>query len=176
MNLIKRFLIGKGYFQNSKELVFIQTGGVRGMGQVTKLVTAREDSLPYVLLDSDKAGNDYAKQLKSDRYKGEEERILQVADFLGDQEFEIEDLIPSELLIRLVDRKYRGERYFEDCYKKGEPNIVQIEAWAKENSINLENNSWKAEIAKEVYNKFDMRTVNEELVEVWKNLFDKLLS
>jgi predicted ATPase len=176
LNMIKRYLMGKGYIQNSKELVFIQTGGVRGMGQVTKLVTARDDVLPYVLLDSDKAGNDYAKQLKSDRYKDEKDKVLQVADFLGDQEFEIEDLISPEVIVRMVDRKYRGDRYFEDCYKKGEPIVDQIEAWTKDNGITLENNSWKVEIAKEVYNRFDMKMVNDELEEVWKILFDKLLS
>lgn len=178
LSMIKRFLMGEGYIKKSKEIVFIQTGGVRGMGPVTKLVTAREDSLPYVLLDSDKPGNDYAKQLKSGRYKDEQEKVLQVGDFLDDKMYEIEDLLPAYEIISLIDRRYRGNRYFDEYYKEGEPVVDQIEAWARDNNVVLGKNSWKVEIAKDAANRFDkfMREVNDHLVEAWKKMFDRLLS
>ena len=61
LSLIKRYLIGKGKLQYSKEIVFIPTGGVKGMGPVSKLVSSRDDKLPFVLLDSDKTGKAYFK-------------------------------------------------------------------------------------------------------------------
>lgn len=175
LSLIKRFLIGKGELRNTKEIVFIPTGGVRGMGPVTKLVSSREDSLPYVLLDSDSVGKDYQKQLTKGRYRDEKDKVLGVADFLGEKEYEIEDLIPANSLISIIDRQYRSEQYFEDFYKVGEPIVDQIEAWAKKNSIDL-GDGWKVEIARNVQNRFDkvMESVPEEMVMNWKKLFEKL--
>ncbi len=175
LSLIKRYLIGKGELRNTKEIVFIPTGGVRGMGPVTKLVSSREDSLPYVLLDSDSVGKDYQKQLTKGRYRDEKDKVLGVADFLGEKEYEIEDLIPASSLISIIDRQYRSDQYFEDFYKVGEPIVDQIEAWAKKNSIDL-GDGWKVEIARNVQNRFDkvMESVPEEMVMNWKKLFEKL--
>jgi predicted ATP-dependent endonuclease of OLD family len=175
LSLIKRYLIGKGELRNTKEIVFIPTGGVRGMGPVTKLVSSREDSLPYVLLDSDSVGKDYQKQLTKGRYRDEKDKVLGVADFLGEKEYEIEDLIPASSLISIIDRQYRSDQYFEDFYKVGEPMVDQIEAWAKKNSIDL-GDGWKVEITRNVQNRFDkvMESVPEDMVMNWKKLFEKL--
>lgn len=175
LSLIKRYLIGKGELRNTKEIVFIPTGGVRGMGPVTKLVSSRDDSLPFVLLDSDSVGKDYQKQLTKGRYRDEKDKVLGVADFLGEKEFEIEDLLPASSLISIIDRQYRSDQYFEDYYKKGEPIVDQIESWAKTNSIELEN-GWKVEIARIAQNRFDkvMESIPKEMEENWKKLFDKL--
>lgn len=175
LSLIKRYLVGKGLLRNTKEIVFIPTGGVRGMGPVTKLVSSRDDSLPFVLLDSDNVGRDYQKQLTKGRYRDEKEKVLGVADFLGDKEYEIEDFIPASSLITIIDRQYRSDQYFEDFYKKGEPIVDQIEAWAKKNAIQLED-GWKVEIARIAQNRFDkiMEEIPVEMEENWKKLFEKL--
>jgi predicted ATP-dependent endonuclease of OLD family len=119
LNLIKRYLVGTGDLKNSKEIVFIPAGGVKGMGPLTKLISSRDDSLPYVLLDSDKAGKEYQKQLKTGRYRDAKDKVLEVAQFLSEGEFEIEDLIPSSSIIPIIDRQYRCDQYFEDFYQKG---------------------------------------------------------
>lgn len=173
LSMIKRYLMGKGHIKNNKELVFIPTGGVKGIGPVTKLVSSREDELPLVLLDSDNRGNDYAKQLKKERFKDQPNKVLQVNDFLKREgRFEIEDLIPSKALIPLIDRAYRSDNFFDDYFKKDQPIVDQIESWAKENSITLED-GWKVELARTAQNRFDktMDEVTEELEETWKNLF-----
>ena len=121
LNLIKRYLVGTGDLKNSKEIVFIPAGGVKGMGPLTKLISSRDDSLPYVLLDSDKAGKEYQKQLKTGRYRDAKDKVLEVAQFLSEGEFEIEDLIPSSSIIPIIDRQYRCDQYFEDFYQKGLP-------------------------------------------------------
>ena len=175
LNLIKRKLIGNGDLKNSKEIVFIPTGGVRGMGPVTKLVTSRDESLPYVLLDSDNFGKDYQKQLKKGRYRDEKEKVLGVGDFLGEKEYEIEDLLPSAAIVTIIDRRYRTEQSFEDVFKAGEPIVDQIKTWAKTNSVELED-GWKVEIARASLNRFDkvMESVPEELYKSWIKLFDSL--
>lgn len=177
LSLIKRYLIGKGELRNTKEIVFIPTGGVRGMGPVTKLVSSRDDSLPFVLLDSDNVGKDYQKQLTKGRYRDEKEKVLGVADFLGNKEYEIEDFIPASSLISIIDRQYRSDQYFEDFYKIGEPIVDQIEEWAKKNGIQLED-GWKVEIARIAQNRFDkiMESIPEEMEENWKKFFNKITS
>ena len=87
--------------------------------------------MPYVLLDSDKAGKEYQKQLKTGRYRDAKDKVLEVAQFLSEGEFEIEDLIPSSSIIPIIDRQYRCDQYFEDFYQKGLPIVNQIEDWAK---------------------------------------------
>lgn len=175
LSLIKRYLISKGELRNTKELVFIPTGGLRGMTPVTKLISAREDSLPYVILDSDKLGREFREKLINDRYQNEKEKVIGIGDFLGDKEYEIEDLFPSSSLIYILDKKYRIDNYFEDFYSKDKPIVPQIEEWAKENNINLEV-GWKVEMARKVQSRFekDMNETPSNLTDVWKTLFDKL--
>tara|TARA_R110002012_G_scaffold314504_1_gene527321 strand:+ start:185 stop:2320 length:2136 start_codon:yes stop_codon:yes gene_type:complete len=177
LSLLKRFLIGKGELQYSKEIVFIPTGGVRGMGPVSKLVSSREDDLPFVLLDSDKTGKEYAKSLKSGRYRDEKDKVLGVADFLSDKEYEIEDLIPTEAIISTIDRMYRCDQYFEDYHDSKKPIVDQIEDWAKNNSIDLEG-GWKVELARTIQNRFDkhFEKIDDKLVKSWKQIFEKLLT
>lgn len=177
LTMIKRYLISKGKLLNSREFVFIPTGGVRGMGPVTKLVSSRDNLLPFVLLDSDRPGKDYTKQIKNGIYKDQQERVLDVGYFLGEKAFEIEDLMPVKPLAQIIDRVFRGRDYFEDIVVEGEPIVDQIEKWASENSIELQY-GWKVDIAKELINNFDrvMKDVPANLEVHWIALFEKLTS
>lgn len=177
LSLIKRFLIGNGDLKNSKEIVFIPTGGVRGMGPVTKLVSSRDDSLPFVLLDSDKVGKDYQKQLKTGRYRDEKEKVLDVSQFLSEDEFEIEDLIPAKIIISIIDRMYRSEEYFEDYYQNNKPIVNQIEGWAVKNNISL-NDGWKVDVARAIQNRSEKiaENISESLRQSWILLFAKLIN
>ncbi len=177
LSLIKRYLTGKGKLQYSKEIVFIPTGGVRGMGPVSKLVSSRENKLPFVLLDSDKAGKDYFKQLINGKYRDEKNKVLEVAQFLREGEYEIEDLIPSKSIIQLIDRMFRAEQYFDDYYQKDLPIVNQIESWAMKNSIVLKD-GWKVELSRSLQNRFDKEfdKVAEETENIWSKLFEKLLA
>jgi len=175
LSLIKRYLISKGKLLYSKEFVFIPTGGVKGMGPVSKLVSSREDDLPFVLLDSDKAGKEYHKQLITGKYKAQQTKVLQVSDFLGEGEFEIEDLTPTSGLVSIIDRTYRCDNYFEDSYDNSKPIIDQIQDWAKTNSITLPE-GWKVDLARTVQNRFDkvFETIDSQLETKWGELFGKL--
>lgn len=176
LTLIKRFLIGNGNLKYSKEIVFIPTGGVKGMSPVSKLVASRDNELPTVLLDSDKAGEDFQKQLKSGKYIEQKDKVLGVKEFIGENIYEIEDLIEPETLIKIIDKKYRAENEFEDFYKANHPIVDQIEDWAKKENILLEK-GWKVEIARELQNKFDknFNKVDKEFIDIWSKLFETLL-
>lgn len=177
LTMIKRYLNSKGKLLNSRELVFIPTGGVRGMSPVTKLVMSRDSELPYVLLDSDKAGKEYVKQLKTGTYKEQQGKVLEVADFLSDKAFEIEDLMPSKSFVDNIDRTYRGKTYFDDDFVDGEPMVDQVENWARNAGVDLQK-GWKVDFARVLINNFDrvMKTVPAELENKWFELFTKLLT
>lgn len=176
LTMIKRYLNSKGKLQNSRELVFIPTGGVKGMAPVTKLVMSRDGALPYVLLDSDNVGKEYKKQLYNGAYKDQQNKVLDVAMFLVDKAFEIEDLIPSNVFVENIDRAYRGKNYFEDSYVSGEPIIDQVEKWACENGVVL-GKGWKVDFARVLINNFDrvMKNVPADLEAKWLTLFENLL-
>lgn len=176
LNLVKRFLIGNGDLKYSKEIVFIPTGGVRGMSPVSKLVASRDNDLPIVLSDSDKAGEDFQKQLITGKYLDQKDKVIGVKDFIGDDIYEIEDLLEPDSLIKLIDKKYKAENDFEDSYTKDKPIVNQIEDWAKTENIILEK-GWKVDIARDLQNKFDKSfdKVEEKYITIWKNLFEKLL-
>jgi predicted ATP-dependent endonuclease of OLD family len=173
LSMIKRYLVSKGKFLNNKEVVFIPTGGVKGMAAVTKLVSSRDNILPFVLLDSDKVGKDYAKQLKTTTYKDQPDKILEVATFLEDKAFEIEDLMPVQQLIDIIDRKYRCDNYFNDSYVAGGPIVDQVQLWATNNNIDLEQ-GWKVQLAKNVIKQYErvMGNVPEALEAKWVALYE----
>lgn len=176
LNLIKRFLIGNGDLKYSKEIVFIPTGGVKGMSPVSKLVASRDNDLPTVLLDSDKAGEEFQKQLKAGKYTDQKEKVIGVKEFIAEDVYEIEDLIEPESLIKLIDKRFRAENDFEDFYKKDKPIVDQIEEWAKQESITLEK-GWKVELARDLQNKFDksFEKVDDKYIQMWKKLYERLL-
>lgn len=175
LNIIKRFLINSGKLKYSKELVFIPSGGVKGISPIAKLVSSREDNLPYVLLDSDKVGKEYKKQLINGKYRDQKEKILEIADFLREGEFEIEDLMPVGSITSIIDRMYRSDNYFEDYVDNSKPIVNQIQDWAKENAIVL-NEGWKVEIAKTMQNRFPkvFDGVADTILASWENLFSKI--
>ena len=172
LTLIKRFLIGNGELASSQEIVFIPTGGVRGMGPVTKLVSSRDDSLPYVLLDSDVTGKEYQNSLKNGRYKDEKNKVLGVSEFIGDGDYEIEDLLPVPSMVALIDRMFRADNYFEDLHDPEKPIVDQVESWASNNDIELEK-GWKVDVARAVQGRSEqiLGSADQNVIENWVKMF-----
>ena len=177
LNLMKRYLIGKGKFQHSRELVFVQTGARKGATTITNLLTSIDGELPYILLDSDKPGNDFSQFLKNNLYNQSQERVLQVGHFLGEDQFEIEDLMPSRSIVRIIDRKFRADTYFDDSYDSSKPIVNQIEGWLNGVDISPEK-GWKVEIVREAINSFDNFTneLPNELEEKWQAIFESFIN
>jgi hypothetical protein len=172
----KTLLIAGGRIRPTLELIFIPTGGTKGVRVTAGILTGKDDEPPIVLLDSDTPGARLAGQLRSELYKGHEDRILQVATFTGIERSEIEDLVPFEIIVSVVSRQYRGEDDFEDIARPGEPIIPQIEAYAAASGIELED-GWKVELARAVKTRLLQRgaaNVSDDVMAKWTTLFEQI--
>jgi len=177
---IKKYVLAEGKYKNDKEVVFIPTGGVKGMSPVIKILLGREDNLPYVIMDSDKPGKDKIKQLHNGLYTNEQDKVIPVSTFIGEGEFEIEDLMPQDELARLFAKQYRrvnSEDEFDYIYDKSLPIVNQMEAFAKENGYAI-NDGWKVELAKDFQRNFDriVTRCEDEVKEKWLKLIEKVTS
>ena len=176
-NAIKAFLIREKKIAPKRELVFVPSGGVKGVSGVVSILGGKTEELPYVILDSDRSGADAKKKLLSGLYKNQNERVLEVKDFLNMENCEVEDLIPYELQTKGVDRLFRNcDEEFEDQYLNKQPIVPQIEEFAKKSNVELEK-GWKVELAKVVKQRLKNKTVDEikeTYVCKWEQIFEKL--
>jgi predicted ATP-dependent endonuclease of OLD family len=178
LQLIKKYVLSQGKYVNDKEIVFIPTGGVKGMSPVIKILCGRESVLPFVLLDSDKPGLEKQKQLTKDLYADAKDRILTISSFIKDGEYEIEDLMPNEELARTFSKQYRrvnSDDDFDYSFDKTQPIVNQMEIFAKENGYTLAE-GWKVDLAKDCQKSFDriLEKASDDLKKSWIALFDKI--
>ncbi len=101
-----------------------------------------------------------------------------MSDFLGDGDYEIEDLVPSDDLARIFAKQYRrvnSEDEFDYLYDSNKPIIDQMEVYAEENGYKLEL-GWKVELAKEFQKSFDriLSRADDKTKENWIALISKL--
>lgn len=181
LSAIKNYLIGRGRIKPKRELVFVPSGGVKGVAPITSIITGTDEELPFAVLDSDQAGRSMANKLKKNLYSGVDGRILMVGEFASVLDAEIEDVFPTDFLARIIARHLRGstdvEEEFDEVVEDGRPLIPQVEGYAKRNGIELEL-GWKVEVAKTAKFKLlgskDPMESEDELLDVWNNLFEKL--
>ncbi len=177
LQLIKNCLINRGEYKNNKETVFIPSGGVKGMSTVISIVSGRENNLPYVLVDGDKAGRDKEKSLKDNLYKNEKEKVISISEILGEGNFEIEDLFPQDELAKVFARKYRGKvtEDFDYLPRSNEAIIKQMEDFAEKNDYKLEL-GWKVELSHDFQRVFTkiIGGFDNSIIKNWQLLFDKL--
>ena len=183
MNAIKNYLISEGCINPKRELVFVPSGGVKGVSSITSVITGTDEELPYAILDSDKAGCDMGNKLKKDLYGGSEDRLVMIGEFADVEEAEVEDLFPTLFLAREIAIHLRGlasaEEEFDDVVEEDEAIIPQAEEYAKKNGIELRL-GWKVEVAKRAKSRL-LGTKNpmkkeDELLDAWQSLFEKLQS
>jgi hypothetical protein len=175
LNGIKNYLIRENLLNPKHELVFVPAGGVKGVSAVVSILTGKDEELPFVVLDSDRAGLEMANKLKSGLYKGADGRILMVGDFCQMVDAEVEDLLPPELLATLVTKYLRGpEDDFEDVVVAGQPIVPQIEKYATANQLPLED-GWKVELAKlakaRVLSSKNKLVGEDQYTQLWTELF-----
>jgi hypothetical protein len=178
LQLIKKYVLSQGKYVNDKEIVFIPTGGVKGMSPVIKILCGWDNELPFVILDSDKPGMEKQKQLQKDLYVDNKDKILSISTFINDGEYEIEDLMPIEELARTFSRQYRrvnSEEDFDYFYQKDKPIVNQMEEYAKENGYTL-SEGWKVDLAKECQKNFEriLEKTSDAVKNKWIALFDKI--
>jgi hypothetical protein len=145
---------------------------------VSSIVGGRDEVLPLALFDSDSAGRETARSLCESLYAGDPGLVLEVATFTGIADSEVEDLIPSDVLIKQLDRWQRAADVpFADVYKPGTPIVPQIEAWAAKHGVVLTKPGWKPELAKRVKQQLiadGHAKVAPEVLDRWQKLFTAL--
>lgn len=150
LSALKNLLISKGKISPLKEIVFIPTGGVKGIKATSAILSGVNEIKPPVLLDGDKPGVKMATELKGDFYAAATEKIIMATEYTSVPEGEIEDLLPKEKLARIVarflPRPEEADEEFDDVVVSDKPICNQIEAFAKSQGITLEK-GWKVRLA-----------------------------
>jgi len=172
LTAIKNLLVQAGDIKSSKELIFIPSGGVRGIRTIASIVSSKENDLPFVVLDSDQRGRDMAGKLKADLYKAEPQKVILIGDVLSLPNAEVEDLIPTNNIAKAFSRKFRpsdSDQDFEDVANATTPIVGQIAVFAKTHGLPLPE-GWKVELAKEVKKRLLISDA-EKAKKVWDKLF-----
>ncbi len=154
LGLMKLALIRESRITPSRELVFLPSGGVKGVKQVAAIVLGRDDDLPFVALDGDSAGRSMAAHLREGKeawYANAKSRVVLATDLLtGLANAEIEDLFLPKFLVPIISKTVRGPgEDFEDVFQSGAPVVSRVDEWAKKHSFTLPD-GWKVEVARAV--------------------------
>jgi hypothetical protein len=179
LTAIKNYLIAKGHLRPTRDILFIPGGNVRGTRALSGLLMGKEDELPFVILDSDAAGRTFEHGLKTGLYSGNEARVLSVGDFRDIVDAEVEDLFPSRLMARVLDRYMRKPGGVDDdlvdVVRDGQAFLPQAEEYARKYHIALDE-GWKVDLSKRVKTAIlkagdDPLRNDPAYVEMWRNLF-----
>ncbi|EJP28316.1 AAA ATPase domain protein [Selenomonas sp. FOBRC9] len=171
LNAIKLFLIRNKKLAPQKEIIFIPVGGVKSIRPVASLMSPGNDGLPYIVVDSDKSGQDYKKALLKELYAGSEKKIIEIKDVSDLNDSEIEDIIPFRCLEQGITRLFRD---IEDDFipDQNMPLIPQLESFAQKYNIQLPK-GYKVPLAKGAKRKIIDTNKTDAIVSVWVNLFKK---
>ena len=174
LNAIKLHLIRNKKFSPKNEVIFIPSGGVKGVAGITSIISGRNGELPYVILDSDKSGQDAKNKLKSSLYTSETKKLLEVGEFIDLTNSEVEDLMPFSIMEKQIDRLFRAveDAEFADSYDSNKPIVPQIEKFAQDHAIDLEH-GWKVVLAKAIKRQMEKKIdVEKIIVDKWVKLFN----
>lgn len=176
LHAIKAFLIANKKINPQKEIVFIPSGGVKGVRSLASLLSSTGE-LPFVILDSDESGKSFKNNLLKDVYKDEQKKIISIGEILDRDNVEIEDMIPYNCLSKGINKLFKDLDEFDfedDIYNKNEPLIPQLEHIADEKNIVLPN-GYKVELAKLAKKKISDIDDNSDYVNSWIELFNKII-
>lgn len=179
LNAIKSFLIREKQIAPKQEIIFVPSGGIKGVPGVVSILSSKAEELPYVLVDSDESGQSAVKKLQAGLYKDQKDRIIEIKTITDIENSEIEDIIPYSLMSRGVNRLFLTveDEMFEDVYDSALPILPQIEAFAAKHSIELNKRGWKVEIAKSVKQALKNKkkeNIDDDVITKWTNLFKKI--
>lgn len=176
-NAIKLYLIRNKKYAPNMELVFMPSGGVRGVAGVVSIVSGKDGELPLVILDADGSGKGAKDKLQSGLYKHNTDAVIDVGEFLDFDNGEVEDLLPPKLMTRQIGRLFRDveDEDFEDFLVTGQAIVPQVEAFAAKYNITLPK-GWKVDVARGVKQqliKAKAGVIPDEYLTRWENLFNK---
>lgn len=150
LSALKSLLISKGKIAPLKEIVFIPTGGVKGIKATAAILSGVNEIKPTVIVDGDKPGAKVAAELKADYYAANQEKIINISEFTTLAEGEVEDLFPKDkfakIIARFLPRPEEVDEEFDDVVNDAEPICNQVEKYAKAHGVLLEP-GWKVKLA-----------------------------
>jgi hypothetical protein len=115
-----------------------------------------------------------AKDIINGPYQSSKDRVLSTDAYVGFNNSEIEDLVPTAFLADVIDRwERRPDKAFADVVKSGEPIVPQIKSWFESNAI-IPSDGWKVDLSRE----FKRRALagkddafSAETLAMWAKLF-----
>lgn len=184
LSALKNLLISLGKITPLRDLVFIPTGGVKGIKATSSIIASKADERPFVIVDGDIPGQKMKKELLADFYAADADKIIDISDYTSISNGEIEDLFPLERMARIVSkflpRPEEAEDEFEDIVEDEKPLCNQIEEFAKAQNIPLVR-GWKVQLASTIKKEIlrgKGKVIKEEDKEFSKveGLFKRILS
>ncbi len=182
MSGIKTYLIRKGLFHPSAEMVFVPAKGTRSIRAIAAILASSSEQLPHVLLDSDADGRNTAKGLQDDLYSGACNHVTMVEEITALADSEMEDLFPIGFLADVIAKYLRRlgiEEDFDEVVAAGMPILPQVEAFAAKSGVHLPN-GWKVEVARKAKERLlgpkDPVGGDQVTLDRWVVLFSKLES
>lgn len=177
LNAIKLFLLKHQKYAPNMELVFIPSGGVRGVPGVVSIISGKNGDLPLVILDSDQSGKDARKKLTSGLYQNVQDKIIEIGSYRGIDNCEVEDLIPVSLMQRFLDRLFRDveDDDIMDSLSNQSAVLPQIQAFATKHNVELYA-GWKVDMSKSIKQqlaKVKADKIPDEFIEKWVALFER---
>jgi predicted ATP-dependent endonuclease of OLD family len=177
LSALKSLLVSKNKITPLKELVFIPTGGVKGVKATASIVTGINEVKPFVVLDGDRIGVKMVNELKADFYASSEKQLVNIAVYTSLDNGEIEDLLPvnrfSTIISKFLPRPEEVNEEFEDFVQEGEPICNQIENYTKKYNIILDK-GWKVRLA--VIVKREILKGNDKVIAETDPQFAKIIS
>lgn len=150
LSALKSLLISEGKISPLKEIIFITTGGVKGIKSMVGILSGRSGDMPYVIVDGDIPGQKMKLELKGDFYAADTDKIIDISDYTSISKGEIEDIFPASkfaaLASKFLPRPEEVEEEFEDIFETGKPICDQIESYSEKHGIQLEK-GWKVRLA-----------------------------
>jgi hypothetical protein len=175
LTIAKTALIAAGRIQPQRELVFLPASGAEAIAAAASIVASKE--LPPVFLDSCATGQQTAHILRDGLYAGARGRILEAGAFADVPDAEIEDLMPSKLMLPAIAFLYRtnDETLFSENYDATRAIVPQIEAYCKSQDIVLQP-CWRADLALDVQRRAILKpgSVATKTMDRWQSLFERI--
>jgi len=151
LSALKNLLISKGKISPLKEIVFIPTGGVKGIKATSAILSGVNEIKPPVLIDGDKPAVKMFNELRSDFYAADTDKLIMVTEFSDISEAEVEDLLPkaklAKIITRFLPKPEDTDEEFDDVVVENKPICNQIEDFAKTQDIDLGGKGWKVRLA-----------------------------
>lgn len=181
LQAFKIYLIHQSRISPNREIVFVPSGGVRGIKAVIPIISSTNTQLPLVVIDSDEQGLALRRKLVDGPYSGQDERIIDIATLIDLPGAEIEDLWPLAFITREVDRLMRvRDEDFESIVDPQQPIVPQIEAFGAKHGVDLETPGWKVELSISLKERLSRSADIEDGLEkkspAWNTLFSQIIS